>query len=119
MRTVKRLMLALSLMVPFSGQAAQQWSSCQTVTGVSNYVAFGNQVILALSPGLPCTVPDGVAGGVSFTIGVFNVTANNINTFLASALSAYATGQRVMVYYDDTACGGLIISNGGITGQCN
>jgi hypothetical protein len=118
MRTVKRLMLALSLMVPFASQAAQQWSSCQTVTGVSNYIAFGSQVILALSPGLPCTVGVGVVGGVAFTIGTFNVTANNINTFLASGLSAYATGQKVMVYYDDAACGGLIISNGGISGQC-
>src|SRR5258708_38068700 len=97
MRTVKRLMLALSLMVPFASQAAQQWSSCQTVTGVSNYVAFGNQLIVALSPGLPCTVPVGVPGGVSFVVGTFGVTATNINTFLASSLSAYATGQRVMV----------------------
>lgn len=119
MRAVKRLMLALSLMVPFASQATQQWSSCQTVTGVSNYVAFGNQVVLALSPGLPCTVPMGIPGGVSFVIGTNGITASNINTFLASALSAYATGQRVMVYYDDAACSGLIISNGGITGQCN
>jgi hypothetical protein len=118
MRTVKRMMLALSLLAPFESQATQQWSSCQTVTGVSNYVAFGNQVIVALSPGLPCTVPVGVPGGVSFIIGTYGITANNISTFLASALSAYATGQRVTVYYDDAACGGLIISNGGITGQC-
>jgi hypothetical protein len=118
MRTVKRLVIAFGLMLPFATQAAQQWSSCQTVTGVSNYIAFGNQVIVAFSPGLPCTVPVGVPGGVSFVIGTYGITASNINTFLASALSAYATGQRVMVYYDDAACGGLIISNGGITGQC-
>ena len=118
MRSVKKLMFALSLMLPFASQAAQQWSSRQTVTGVSNYIAFGNQVILALSPGLSCTVGNGVVGAVAFTIGTFNVTANNINTFLAAGLSAYATGQRVMVYYDDTACGGLIISNGGFSGQC-
>jgi hypothetical protein len=119
MGTVKRLIIALSLMAPITSQATQQWSSCQTVTGVSNYIAFGNQVIIALSPGLPCSVPVGVPGGVSFVIGTNGITANNINTFLASALSAYATGQRVQLYYDDAACGGLIISNGGITGQCN
>jgi len=118
MRMVKRLMLALSLMVPFASQAAQQWSSCQTVTGVSNYIAFGSQVIVALSPGLPYTVGNGVVGATAFTIGTFGVTATNINTFLASALSAYATGQKVMVYYDDAACGGMIISNGGFAGQC-
>ena len=119
MRALTRLVLALSLIAPIVSQATQQWSSCQTVTGVSNYVAFGNQVIVALSPGLPCTVPVGVPGGVAFVIGTNGITASNINTFLASALSAYATGQRIQLYYDDTACGGLIISNGGITGQCN
>jgi hypothetical protein len=118
MRALTRLMLALTLMAPIFSQATQQWSSCQTVTGVSNYVAFGNQVIVALSPGLPCTVPVGVPGGVAFVIGTNGITASNISTFLASALSAYATGQRVQLYYDDTACGGLIVSNGGITGQC-
>jgi len=64
MRTLPRFMLALNLMAPIISQATQQWSSCQTVVGVSNYVAFGNQVIVALSPGLPCTVPVGVPGGV-------------------------------------------------------
>jgi hypothetical protein len=46
------------------------------------------------------------------------VTATNINAFLASSLSAYTTGQQVQLYYDNTACGGLIIANGGYSGQC-
>jgi hypothetical protein len=117
--TVKRLIIVLIFVAPIASQAAQQWSSCQTVTGVSNYIAFGSQVIVALSPGLPCTVGNGIVGATAFTIGTFGVTSNNINTFLASSLSAYATGQKVMVYYDDAACGGLIISNGGFAGQCN
>lgn len=119
MRKVNLVLLALSFMATTESQATQQWSSCQTVTGVSNYIAFGNQVIVALSPGLPCTVPVGVPGGVSFVIGTNGITTANINTFLASALSAYATGQKVQLYFDDAACSGLIISNGGITGQCN
>jgi hypothetical protein len=118
MRLLARVMLSMSFMVPLASQAAQQWSICQTVTGVSNYLAYSSQVIVALSPGLPCTASNSIVGAVSFTIGTFGVTATNINSFLAFSLSAYTTGQRVMVFYDDTACGGLVIANGGYAGQC-
>jgi hypothetical protein len=115
---MKVLLLIVSVMAPIASQASQQWSSCQTVTGVSNYLGWSNQVIVTLSPGLPCTAGNGVVGAVVFTIGLNGVTATNINAFLASSLSAYTTGQQVQLYYDNTACGGLIIANGGYSGQC-
>jgi len=77
-----------------------------------------NQVVLALSPGLPCTGVAGIPGSVVFTVGLAGITATTINSFLASALTAYTTGKKVMVYYDNATCVGQIIANGGYSGQC-
>lgn len=118
MPKMKPLVLILGLFIPFITQATQLWSGCQTVTGVANYIANANQVILALSPGLPCIGPNAVPGSVSFGVGNFGVTAGNLSSFLASGLTAQATGQQVMIYYDSASCFGLIIANGGYAGQC-
>jgi len=120
MRLVSPVMLAISLLVPFASQGAQQWSGCQTITGVSNYMAYNNDnlIILALSPGLPDCNYNGVPGAVGFTVGQLGVTASNINTFLASSLTAYSTGRPVMIFYDNVSCFGSVISNGGYAGQC-
>src|SRR5262249_6448207 len=117
-KSLSRALLFVSLATPLVSQASQLWSSCQTVSGISNYIAFSNQLIVSLSPGLPCSAPNGVVGAITFTIGSSGVTSSNINTFLAGALSAFSTGQKVMVFYDDAACGGLIFANGGYSAQC-
>jgi hypothetical protein len=120
MRTVRRLMLTLSFMVPFASQAAQQWSGCQTIVGVSNYMAYNNDnlIILVLSPGLPDCNYNGVTGAIGFSAGSFGVTTTNISTFLAGFFTAYSTGRQVMIYYDTATCFGIIVSNGGYEGQC-
>ena len=118
MPKISALVLILGLFTPFITHATQQWSSCQTVTAVANYTAYSNQVILALSPSLPCTGPNAVPGSVSFGVGNLGVTAGNLNSFLASGLAAHATGKQVAIYYDSASCFCLIIANSGYAGQC-
>jgi len=120
MRFSKPMMVMLSLLGPVVAEASQQWSSCQTITGVSNYLAYSNQVLLGLSPGIPGCSVSGIPGAVVFTVGANGVTASNINSFLASSLAAYTTGRQAMIYYDNSnaTCQGIIIANGGYSGQC-
>ena len=120
MRIRSRVMLAISLLVPFAAQAAQQWSGCQTIVGVSNYMAYNNDnlIILGLSPGLPDCSYNGMPGAVGIIVGQFGVTSANISAFLAGSLTAYSTGRQVMIYYDSATCFANIISNGGYVGQC-
>ena len=119
---LKRVAVALvALLASVGVQAAQQWSSCQTVVNVNNYLAYNNSVVVGLSPGIPGCAPSFIAGSVAFTVGVSGVTAANVGSFLSSALLAYASGTRVMVYYDDAAipnCQGIIVASGGYSGQC-
>jgi hypothetical protein len=120
MRPLSRFMLAMSLMVPFASQAAQQWSSCVTLTGVSNYIAISNDnlIILATSPNIAGCAYNGIQGAIGIAAGQLGVTVTNLNTFLASALTAYSSGHQVQIYYDTTTCYGGIISNGGYAGNC-
>lgn len=104
--------------IPMISQAAMTWSGCVTVTGVSNYIANNNMVILALSPDLPACVPNGISGATFFVAGTYGVTSSNVSSFLASGLLAYSTGMPVMVYYDTASCAGALVSNGGYAGQC-
>jgi len=120
MRFLIRLLVAAAFLVPFASQATQQWSTCQTITGVSNYIAYGSSVILALSPGISgCNAVD-LPGAMAFAINVGGVTADNINSFLAESLAAYLSGHQVTIYYDNatSSCFGTIISVGGVGGQC-
>jgi len=97
-----------------------QWSSCQTVTGVSNYLAYADSVLITLSPGISGCSNVGVAGAVMFSVGANGVTSDNIGSFLASGYAAYVSGHQVMIYYDNSSasCPSMIISLGGPSGQC-
>ena len=50
MRILSRVMSAMSLLVPFASQAAQQWSGCPAITGVSNYMAYNNDNLSRAHP---------------------------------------------------------------------
>jgi hypothetical protein len=114
------MMVAALISAPTLAQSTEQWSSCQTITGVSNYLAFNGSVLLTLSPGISGCNPVGIAGAVLFTQGVDGVTSDNINSFLAGGYSAYLSGHQVAIYYDNSSvsCSGVIISLGGAAGQC-
>ena len=98
---------------------AAEWSACQTITGVSNYLAHSNDIRIALSPGAAGCANDS-AGGVGFRVGQNGVTSDSIKAYLATALAAQLSGKRVMIYYDSStsACFSSIISVGGFAGQC-
>jgi hypothetical protein len=120
MRSLKWMMVAASLSAPALAQSAEQWSSCQTIIGVSNYLAYANSVLLTLSPGISGCNPVDVPGAVMFSVGVDGVTSDNISSFLASGYAAYVSGHQVAIYYDNSSatCAGVIISLGGASGQC-
>ncbi len=120
MRLLARAMVVFTLLGPVSAESAQVWSSCQTVTGVSNYLAYANSVVLSLSPGIPGCSAVGIAGAMIFSAGSGGVAADNVSSFLASGYVAYTSGHQVQIYYDNStsSCLGVIISVGGVAGQC-
>jgi hypothetical protein len=118
MRSFIKLMVVTSMMASATAQAALVSSGCVAVTAVVN-AEYGNALMLALSPAIPGCTPN-TTPGVEFAVGVNGITAATLNSYLASGLSALATGQRVMVLYDDSTsnCYGMAIANGGFHGEC-
>src|SRR5690242_10864569 len=101
MRCLTPVMTAFCLLCAVDSQATQQWSACQVVVGVNNNLAASNEVIVALSPGIAGCSPNGITGGVKFTMGNPNsINASNVQSFLASSLMAHATGQQVTIFFD-------------------
>lgn len=102
--------------------AADTWSNCQTITAVVNYTAHSNQILLALSPGITgCNTGADAQGAVFFTVGQEDVSPDSLKGFLATALSAYLTGKRVQIFYNENTptCYSSTIAVGGYAAQCN
>lgn len=101
--------------------AAQQWTGCETVTGISNYPDSG-ALIVKLSPAVSgCSSSvNGVAGAITFQIGQNGIaSADDLRSVMASLLTAYTSGRQVMIYYSTaTGCPGELIANSGYDGQC-
>jgi hypothetical protein len=118
MRTFMKWIAVISVMVSATSHAAIVESACLTVTAVVNE-EYGNAVVVALSPAIPGCTPN-TTPGVQFVVGVNGITAATLNSYLASGFYALATGQRVMVTYDDSTsnCYGMAIANGGFHGEC-
>ncbi len=120
MRLRTRLMFAACCFAPIASQATVVWSTCQTITAVDNYLAgTPAQLILVLSPGIAgCSVI--TAGAMSFEVGEQGITASNINYFLATSLTAFTAGKRVMIAYDNStaSCFGSTLAVGGFSAQC-
>jgi hypothetical protein len=118
MNSCIKLLGAICVLASSVAQAALVQSGCLTVTAVVNDQAQG-AVTLALSPAMPGCTPN-TTPGVEFDVGVNGITAATLNSYLASGLSAFTTGQRVMVIYDDSTsnCYGLVVANGGFHGEC-
>jgi len=121
MRILTSLMTAACLMVSVDSQATNQWTACETVIGVNNYIPANNAIIVQLSPAVSGCVSavNGTGGSVTFNAGFNSVPVTGLSPLLASLLTAYATGKQVMLYYDNAAgCYGQIVANGGYAGQC-
>ena len=114
MRLLTRMMFAVCLLAPVVSQATMVWSACQTITAVSDYLAYSNSVQLAFSPGIPG------CGVGSFVVGQGGVTSTNVNSLLATSLAAFTAGKQVMIYYDNSTsnCYSTIVAVGGYSGQC-
>jgi hypothetical protein len=121
LRILTSLVTAACLMVSIDSRATQQWTACETVIGVNNYIPGSKAIIVALSPAVPgcASAVNGVSGSVTFDAGVNGVLATDLSPLLASILTAYTTGKQVMLYYDNAAgCYGQLVANGGYGGQC-
>ncbi|GFE83254.1 hypothetical protein GCM10011487_52540 [Steroidobacter agaridevorans] len=122
MKLAKCATLLLALGVPVTGFADNQWSACQTVTGVTNYLGYNTtnpSVAVALSPGIPnCNVD--APGAISFALQGLTTgsTVDTLKTLLATLLSAQASGTRVMILYDAATCRANAVSVGGYAAQC-
>lgn len=120
--SLRVLSLACAL-CPVLGQANMVWSSCQTVTAVSNYIAYNDGIYLTLSPGISgCAANSGNStSAVGFVVGQLNVTDANISSLLATSLTAVAAGTQVMIYYDSASvpqCNAQIVAIHGFADQC-
>jgi len=121
MRIVPSLFATACLLTSLESQATNQWTACETVIAVNNYIPTSHAIIVALSPAVPgCqSAVNGVSGAVTFDVGVNGVIASDLSPLLASILTAYTTGKQVMLYYDNAAgCYGQLVANGGFGGQC-
>jgi hypothetical protein len=122
MRFLARLMIVVCVITPIAGQTTENpvWSACVTITAVSNYVAYNNSINLALNPAINGCDGNGITGAVSIVVGQDGVTSSNVTAYLASSLAAQMTGQQVMILYDNSTnnCYGIIVANGGYSGQC-
>jgi hypothetical protein len=122
MRILTSLVTAACLMVSIDSEATQQWTACETIIGVNNYIPASNAIIVAVSPAVPgcASAVNGVGGAITFSGGINGVPATGgLDTLLASILTAYVSGKQVMMYYDNAAgCYGQIVANGGYGGQC-
>ena len=118
MRSMTKLLLATLMMASATAQATIVVSGCVTVTAVVNE-EYGNAIILAVSPAISGCTPN-TTPGVEFAVGVNGVTATNLNSYLASGLTAFTSGTRVMVEYDNSTsnCYGMAVASGGFHGEC-
>lgn len=97
---------------------ADDWSQCQTITGVANWTAHSSQIFVNLSPGIPGCMPN-AGGPIAFKTGLMGVTDDLLKGYLATALSAYLSGKLVQIYYNNSSCAANVIAVGGYYGQCN
>ena len=115
-----RWLCAGALLIPAVSWGAN-WSSCQTITSVTDYTAYSSSFYLNLSPGISGCVAD-TTGAVLYRIGMAGVTADSYKSLVASTMLAFVTGKQVMIYFDTSqppACFASIISLGGYANQCN
>jgi hypothetical protein len=123
MRAFIRALIITSLLFPVVSQAAIVWSTCTTITSVSNYLANDNQFIVTLSgTNTIASTCSGFEGqpAIFFNTGSDGVTSSNIGTLLAMAVAAFQGTQQVMIAYDNStsSCYGQVIAMGGYSGQC-
>jgi hypothetical protein len=113
----KGTLLLAMLMVTQSTYAAVAWSSCQTITGVSDYRAYDGAVYFPISPGIPgCT--NGGLQRVRMTNGLLGVTGDTLKGGLAIGLIAFTTKVPVQFAYDNITCDVQIVAIGGYAGTC-
>jgi hypothetical protein len=117
MKLALLLLLPASMLIPVEARAAEVWSGCMTITGVSDYIAYDGQVFVYFATPLPGVAQ--VGAGYAWVTGQNGVTSDNISGFLATALAAKLSNTPVMVFYDNTTGYLIIMSVGGYAGQCN
>jgi hypothetical protein len=103
-RRTLTLAIAFCFVMPGMAQATIVWSACQTITAVSDEpaLAVGPSILLALSPGISGCSPQGVTGAINFTAAQGGIASADLSALLATSLTAFSLGKRVMVAYDNS-----------------
>lgn len=120
LRARRRGLLIAGVIAPMTSWAST-WSSCQTITSLTDYTAYNSSFYLNLSPGIAGCSAD-TSGGALYRVGIAGVTADSYKSLVASTMAAFLTGRQVMLYYDSSqppACFVSIVSLGGYANQCN
>lgn len=115
------------LMNSQNASAAEGWSDCQTITGVTDYRGLTNSVIITTYPGVKdingilCSAMGSKTGSVRVAIGRLGQTADTAKGALTLATTAYVTGKKMVFQYDNatSSCDVKIVSIGGYGAQCN
>jgi hypothetical protein len=116
---MKSLMIACCFLTPAMAQAAGIWSSCQTITAITDEPNLSS-VLVTLSPGITGCSPQGVTGAITFAAAQDGIVSSDLNGLLATSLSAFTLGKRVLIAYDNSTsnCYSHAVSIGGYAGQC-
>ena len=118
-----RNMLVAALLGPMACWAGT-WSSCQTITSVTDYTGNNNSFYVNLSPGIPGCQADTVGAAIFqyFTAPpAGGLTFDAYKNLYTTTLLAYSLGKRVTIFYNTSApaCYGTVVSIGGIANECN
>lgn len=115
-----RVVIGVLLSMASASQAAAGgWSDCEAVTAVTSE-PVASTILITLTPGIAGCAPQGVTGAIEFVVGQDGLVADNLDSILASSLSALATGRRVQIGYDSSSanCYSTSLSIGGYLGDC-
>ena len=92
MHLSRMMIIAAGLTACLNAQAAQSWSACQTIVAVTDYQAYNNTLVLALSPAFFLAGPSGISNtdGISGGVLVIYLLVVRRSSFSAGVVLGYA-----------------------------
>jgi hypothetical protein len=115
----KVMLFLATFLIAQNSFSAEEWSSCQTVTAVSDYRSTDDSVYFSIAPGLAGCTYGGIQR-VRMTMGVLGMTADTLKGGLTMGLTALAMKVPVKFFYENSTitCNVRVIAVGGYGGEC-
>lgn len=118
--TTARYMLFGALLAPVASWATPTWSTCQTITSVTDYTAYNNSIYMNLYPGITGCSADTTGGAIIQMSATLSL--DQYKNLYATTMLAYSLNKPVTLYYDNSqapACFVQVVSIGGYTNSCD